>query len=90
MYIVIFRARIGHLDARYTELAQRLRHKAMSVYHCQKFESFCENNQEIALSYWLSLEDIQAWKNDPEHQYAQQLGREQFYLDFSTEICQQL
>ena len=90
MYIVIFRATIAHLDANYSQMAQNLRAKAMRDYRCQKFESFCENNQEIALSYWLSLEDIQAWKNDPEHQRAQQLGREQFYQSFSTEICQSL
>ena len=90
MYIVIFKATIHQLDDEYSELAQVLRQKAFAEYNCQKFESYTENNQEITLSYWLSFEDIRAWKNDPTHLQAQQLGREKWYANFSTEICQTL
>ncbi|GAA4999234.1 hypothetical protein GCM10023206_00140 [Acinetobacter puyangensis] len=90
MYIVIFKATIRQLDPQYSIMAQNLRQKAFAEYHCQKFESYTENQQEIALSYWLSLEDIQAWKNDPEHLLAQQLGHEKWYSTCSVEICQSL
>lgn len=88
MYVVIFRATIQQLDAEYINLAQSLRQKAFKDYHCQKFESYTEGNQEIALSYWLKLDDIRAWRNDPEHRLAQQHGKEKWYTEFSVEICQ--
>ena len=87
-YVVIFKAKIKHLDQQYTETAQRLRQKAFTEYHCQKFESFTEQNDEIALSYWNSLEDIHAWHLDAEHQIAQQLGQSVWYQHFSAEICE--
>ena len=87
MYIVIFKASIKQLDATYSELAQKLRNKALTEFNCQKFEACSENGFEIALSYWYSLEDIQRWQQDAEHQVAQRLGKEQWYQSFSVEIC---
>jgi heme-degrading monooxygenase HmoA len=86
-YVVIFKARINALDAEYSTTAQRMREKAFSDYGCVDFVAVSEGDQEIALSYWKSLEDIARWKSDPEHQCAQQLGREKWYRDFSVEIA---
>ena len=87
MYVVIFKANILQLDAEYFSLAKQLREKALTQFNCQKFEALTENNQEIALSYWLSLQDIQNWKNDAEHLIAQQLGLNKWYQSISVEIC---
>ncbi|MFW2057060.1 antibiotic biosynthesis monooxygenase [Acinetobacter haemolyticus] len=87
MYVVIFKATINTLDATYSEMAQKLRNKALSQFSCIKFEACSENGFEIALSYWHSLEDIRHWQQDAEHQVAQQLGKEIWYQHFSVEIC---
>ena len=58
-YIVIFKAKINSLDEEYSRTAQLLREKALTQFNCQKFEAITENDFEIALSYWNSLEDIQ-------------------------------
>ena len=47
---MIFKAQIKHLDDEYFQMAQYLREKALSQFKCQKFESICENDTEIALS----------------------------------------
>lgn len=86
-YVVIFKAKIKALDEQYFQTAQCLREKALSQFNCQKFEAISEQDFEIALSYWDSLADIQAWHQDAEHQVAQQLGKEQWYQSFSVEIC---
>lgn len=86
-YVVIFKAKIKALDKQYSQTAQLLREKALSQFNCQKFEAISEQDFEIALSYWDSLADIQAWHQDAEHQMAQQLGKEQWYQSFSVEIC---
>lgn len=87
MYIVIFKATIKQLDATYSEIAQKLRNKALTEFNCVKFEACSENGFEIALSYWNCLEDIKLWQQDAEHQVAQHLGKEKWYQSFSVEIC---
>lgn len=87
MYIVIFKATIKQLDATYSEMALKLRNKALSQFNGVKFEACSENGFEIALSYWNSLEDIRLWQQDAEHLVAQRLGKEKWYQNFSVEIC---
>jgi heme-degrading monooxygenase HmoA len=41
----------------------------------------------ITLSYWDSLESIQAWKRDAEHLEAQRLGREQWYESYAIRVA---
>ena len=89
-YVVIFKAKIKSLDQKYFDTANQLREKALTEFNCQKFEAVSENDFEIALSYWKSLEDIQAWHKDAEHQAAQRLGKQRWYESFSVEICEVL
>lgn len=87
-YVVIFKAEIKNFDKQYAETAQKLREKALNKFHCQRFEAICEDGQEIALSYWNQLSDIQVWHADAEHLAAQQLGKAQWYAHFSVEVCE--
>jgi heme-degrading monooxygenase HmoA len=87
-YVVIFKARIKHLDPLYFTTAQQLRQKAINQYGCIHFEALTEGVSEIALSYWNDLSDIQAWHLDAEHQVAQQLGQKTWYERFSVDICE--
>jgi heme-degrading monooxygenase HmoA len=87
-YMVVFKAKVHDLDEEYYTTATQLRDKAISQFNCQKFESFCQNQNEIALSYWNSLDDIHAWHIDIEHQNAQQQGKEKWYSHFEIEICE--
>lgn len=89
-YVVIFKAKVKQLYPKYFQTAQHLRDKALSQFNCKQFESIAENGFEIALSYWDSLEDIQAWHKDAEHQAAQGIGKEKWYESFSVEICEVL
>ena len=87
-YVVIFKAHIQQLDAQYALIATQLREKALTQFNCQHFEAVSENNHEIALSYWQSLDDIHAWHHDAAHQVAQQFGKQHWYQSFSVEICE--
>ncbi|WP_180110370.1 MULTISPECIES: antibiotic biosynthesis monooxygenase [unclassified Acinetobacter] len=89
-YVVIFKARIRTLDELYFSTAQQLRDKALTHFNCQHFEALTEGEHEIALSYWNTLEDIRAWQQDAQHLVAQQLGKNQWYTNFSVEICEVL
>lgn len=86
MYAVIFRARIKEFDEDYGVLAARLRKRAQEEYGCLEFVSLAEGREEVAISYWESEEQIRAWKRDPEHIRAQQLGREKWYESYSVQV----
>ena len=88
MYAVIFRAEINELNEQYTAMAERLRERAIEQYGCIEFISFTEGDIEIAVSYWPSLDYIKAWKNDSEHQKAQQLGKNKWYKSYRVEIAE--
>ena len=88
MFAVIFTAEINQLDDLYSKTAIRLRDLAISEYGCTKFTSCTEGDREIAISYWQSKEQIQAWKNDPIHRQAQQHGRANWYKSYSVEIVE--
>ena len=51
MYIVIFKAKIKQLDSTYSEMAQKLRNRALSQFNCAKFEACSENGFEIATTF---------------------------------------
>ncbi len=41
----------------------------------------------ITVSYWESLDAIQAWKEEAEHRLAQLTGRRHWYKSYKTRIC---
>jgi heme-degrading monooxygenase HmoA len=88
MYAVIFKATVAELDDEYLRTAQRLKTLAFEKYGCKDFVSVTEGNEEIAISYWETEQQIRDWKNDPEHKLAQRKGRDTWYRSFSVEICE--
>ena len=79
---------MAELDDEYLHTAQRLKALAFDKYGCQDFVSVTEGNEEIAISYWDTEQQIRDWKNDPEHRLAQRMGRDKWYRSFSIEICE--
>ena len=86
MYAVIFKAEINKLDQSYYDMAARMRELAKTEYGCIEFIAVTEGNQEIAISYWNSEEQITAWKQDPEHKKAQELGRSKWYKSYQVQV----
>ncbi|MEB2302700.1 antibiotic biosynthesis monooxygenase [Lysinibacillus xylanilyticus] len=41
----------------------------------------------ITVSYWESLDAIQAWKENSKHLVSQKLGKEKWYSQYNVEIC---
>ena len=88
MYAVIFRAKVKKLDGQYSVMAKNMRELAMSQYGCTEFTSCTEGGEEIAISYWPSLEHIKTWKNDADHLVAQSLGKEKWYETYSVQVVE--
>ena len=88
MFAVIFKAKVGAQDAQYAQTVALMRELAFNNYNCQDFIAVTEGEQEIALSYWHSLADIQNWHNDSQHKVAQALGREKWYREYTVEVVE--
>ncbi len=90
MYAVIFRAEIADADAEYSATAARMRDLALSEYGCLEFTSCTEGRQEIAISYWDTLEQISRWKQNALHLDAQERGRSKWYRSYTVEVVELL
>ena len=90
MLAVIFRAQIAQLDEEYFATAEQLRELALSRYGCREFAAWTEGNQEVAISYWDSEEQIKAWKADPLHAAAQAKGKANWYSSYKVQVVEVL
>jgi len=90
LFAVIFRATVAELDDEYRQTAQRLKTLAFERYGCREFVSVTEGDEEIAISWWDSEQQIRDWKNDPEHRFAQRRGGEKWYRTWSIDVCEVL
>tara|TARA_R110002111_G_scaffold168038_2_gene234041 strand:+ start:174223 stop:174465 length:243 start_codon:yes stop_codon:yes gene_type:complete len=51
-------------------------------------ESFrSPDGKGVTISYWQDLPSIQAWREHPEHQTAQRLGKQRWYQNYTIEIA---
>lgn len=89
-YAVIFSAKIKQLDQQYSVTAELMRELAFSEYGCVDFHACTEGDQEIAVSYWRSLDDIVAWKQNIKHLAAQKIGKEKWYANYTVEVVEVL
>ena len=87
MLAVIFSATIKNRDDEYRDMALRLQDLALSEYGCVEFTSVTEGNVELTVSYWNDEGQILAWKKDPEHQAAQELGRCRWYDSYQVTVA---
>ena len=86
MFAVIFRAEIARLEEEYSLMAARMQKLALEEYGCLEFTAVTEGTSEIAISYWDSMDQIQAWKANAEHLLAQAKGRSQWYSSYRVQV----
>ncbi len=92
MVVTIFRSR---LDEEYLEeyqsIAPDIFKLAQSMPGFISFKSFSSTDGErVSIIEFETLEYLQAWRDHPEHQKAQELGRERFYTEYKIQVCEPL
>ncbi len=85
-YAVIFTSTQTEHTEGYAEMAEKMEALAKQQKGFISIDSARED-VGITVSYWESLEDIKAWKQNSEHIIAQQKGRNQWYSWYNTRIC---
>jgi heme-degrading monooxygenase HmoA len=85
-YAVIFSSiQTGSLDG-YAEMAEEMDALGREQPGFLGIES-ARSGLGITVSYWRSLEDLQAWKRVARHRVAQKLGRERWYESYVTRVA---
>ncbi|WP_299115948.1 antibiotic biosynthesis monooxygenase [uncultured Winogradskyella sp.] len=85
-YAVIFTSTQTEDIEGYSEMANQMETLAKAQKGYLGIES-ARNSVGITVSYWESLEAIKRWKQNSEHLFAQQKGREQWYNWYKVRIC---
>lgn len=86
MFAVIFHAEFRKPDEEYCTLAKKLRELAIEKYGCKDFTSVSDDANEITISYWDSLEQIEQWRQDSRHLYAQEKGKTEWYKRYKIQV----
>lgn len=88
-YAVIFPSRRTPDDGQgYAEMADLMVELAQKQPGCLGFDSVRDSDGVgITVSYWDSLDSIQAWRDHPQHLEAQAKGRERWYESFDVHIA---
>lgn len=85
-YAVIFTSLKSDAIEGYEEMAARMEALAKQQPGYLGMES-ARNDVGITVSYWSSLEAIEAWRTHAAHVTAQQRGKEAWYEYYSVRVC---
>ena len=86
-YAVIFTATLAEDSDGYVDMAKKLQGLVEGQPGYLGVRGVTQNKREITVSYWRTLEDIQLWKEQPNHAAAQALGKSKWYSDYQVEIA---
>ncbi len=87
-YYAVIAPAVLHSDVQgYPATALRLMELAHEVDGFLGIESCVHGNFSLAVSYWRSLEAIQAWRRHAEHLYAKDLGKTRWFSAYLTRIA---
>ena len=89
MVITIFRSRLRpeHCEE-YERYAKRIHDLAVKSPGFISIKTFAaEDGERASIVEFESEETLQAWRNQPDHRKAQELGRTKFYAEYNIQVC---
>lgn len=90
MFAVIFRSRRSEeSEALYAEWSQRMADAVAAAEGYVSHVSFRDpvSGEGVTIAYFQTEDAIRDWREFPDHVRAQELGREEFYLDYTVEVA---
>lgn len=87
-YAVIFTSVKSASDEGYAQWDARMFQLVEKQEGYLGYESYSNaDGKSVTISYWKNHESIAQWKNNREHQQAQQLGKEKWYAQYRIRVC---
>ena len=90
MVITIFRSRLRpEHRAEYEHWAARIHALAVKTPGFISMKTFAaEDGERVSIVEFESEETMRAWRSQPNHKLAQELGRKLFYSEYHIQVCQ--
>ena len=90
MIMTIFRSRLRPENAaEFQTLANRMLEIAKAMPGFISYTSFVsQDGERCSVIEFDSADHLQAWRDQPEHRRAQQLGRERYYAEYSLYVAE--
>jgi heme-degrading monooxygenase HmoA len=90
MVITLFRSRLRpEHEAQYLVWAARIHDLAVKMPGFISFKAFsAEDGERVAIVEFESEETMRAWREQPDHRQAQDMGRKLFYSEYRIQVCQ--
>jgi len=90
MVMVVFRSKLRPgVEEEFGELADKMMEIAESMPGFVSYKVFqAEDGERASIIHFESIEQLQAWRTQPEHLAAQQRGRESFYEEYSLIVSE--
>jgi heme-degrading monooxygenase HmoA len=90
MVVTIFRSRLRpEHQAEYERWAARTHAIAVRMPGFISIKTFtAEDGERVSLVEFESEETMRAWREQPDHRQAQELGRALFYSEYRIQVCQ--
>lgn len=89
MVVVVFRSRInpGNAEA-FSPLAEKMHALAREMPGFISYKVYlAEDGERVSIHEWETVEHLHAWRDLPQHAEAQKLGRERFYAEYTSYVC---
>jgi heme-degrading monooxygenase HmoA len=91
LVIGIFRNRLRENAAGYPATAERMEELVSKLPGFLGIKTFrADDGERVSLFAFESLAALEAWREHPEHRVAQRRGRDEFYAEYTLQICQPL
>ncbi|MEX2971736.1 antibiotic biosynthesis monooxygenase [Streptomyces sp. C184] len=92
MFVILFKSRLSDQageDYYTTEEHMRERVRAIAGTDLLEVKHYtAEDGERLAVVLWENAETLEKWRADPEHQVAQQLGRERWYSFYELYVAE--
>lgn len=92
MVIVVFRSRLRPgIETQFKALGDKIQKIAESMPDFRSYQVYTTHDgaRESIIEFG-TMETLQAWRGEPDHQAAQQYGREHFYESYSLVVSEPL
>ena len=89
MVVVVFKSRVRPENAQaYYALSDKMEAIARSMPGFVSIKGYsAEDGEHVSIHEWKTVEQLRAWREHPEHKRTQQLGRDQFYGEYTLYVC---
>ncbi len=89
MIVTVFRSRLrSGVEQEMEALGQRMYEIASNMPGFVSYKDYMAGDGEIVtLVEFATLQALEAWRDHPEHQVAQQRGRAEFFAEYHIQVC---